>query len=337
MSSMNDVVFYILKSSICLTLFYAVYKLCLSSETFYRINRIVLLCMYALALSIPLLKMPIDYPIDVHRYVAGVEHVFVVEDEGKTGVVTGMLGWKMLCLIYILGVSFFIFRDLYSIVCLWLLLQKGLWSRWNDGSKLIVLRQVVAPFSWMGCIVISERDLEENGEIILIHEAAHAKYHHSIDLFFSELFLAVHWFNPIAWLMKKELQRVHEYQADEAVLSRGVNAKMYQLLLIKRTIGERHFNALTCGFDHGKLKNRIMMMLKKKSNPLSVLKCLYMVPVIVISMFLLGCAQETDREIRNGEVFLPIVMGGKEFAVKKSIIIDLDGRRVPVILELGRK
>ena len=337
MSSMNDVVFYILKSSICLTLFYAVYKLCLSSETFYRINRIVLLCMYVLALSIPLLKMPIDYPIDMHRCVVGVEHIFVVEDEGKTGVVTRMFGWKMLCLIYILGVSFFIFRDLYSIVRLCLLLQKGRWGRRNDGCKLIVLRQVIAPFSWMGYIVISERDLEEDGEIILIHEAAHVNYHHGIDLFFSELFLVVHWFNPIAWLMKKELQRVHEYQVDEAVLSWGVNAKMYQLLLIKRTIGERHFNALTSGFDHSKLKNRIMMMLKKKSNPLSMLKCLYMIPVVAVSMFLLDCSQETDRRMHDEEVFLPIVMGGKEFAVKKSITIDLDGRRVPVILELGRK
>lgn len=335
---MHAFIFYILKSSLCFTLFYLFFKFCLSSETFYKVNRVMVLCMYVLAIMIPSLSITID-PLGVQERVVEIENLLVGTNGIGMDEVRIQSGWSVMLGIYILGVFFLIVRNLFSFVCLWRLLRQGSTVRRYDGCKLVVHQQTEAPFSFLGRVVVSEMDLDEHGEIILIHEAAHVKYNHHIDLFLSELFLVFNWFNPFAWLMKKELQRIHEYQADERVLSRGIDAKMYQLLLVRRMVGERRFRALTCGFVHGNLKSRVMMMLRKKSNPLDVLKCFYVLPLVVVCMLLFSCSHDRETVLRtNDEVsFLPIVMGGKEFTVKNSVIMDLNRLKIPVILELGSK
>lgn len=92
----------------------------------------------------------------------------------------------------------------------------------------------IAPFSWMGYIVISRKDLEENGREILIHELAHIHNRHSWDLLVADVCIFFQWFNPASWLLKQELQNIHEFEADETVIKEGVDAKQYQLLLIKK-------------------------------------------------------------------------------------------------------
>lgn len=86
----------------------------------------------------------------------------------------------------------------------------------------------------MGYIVISRKDLEENGREILIHELAHIHNRHSWDLLAADVCIFFQWFNPASWLLKQELQNIHEFEADETVIKEGVDAKQYQLLLIKK-------------------------------------------------------------------------------------------------------
>ena len=143
--------------------------------------------------------------------------------------------------------------------------------------------RAIAPFSWMIYIVISREDLEENGREILIHEAAHIRNCHSWDLLIADICIFFQWFNPGAWLLKQELQNIHEYEADETVINEGVNAKEYQLLLIKKAVGTRLYS-MANSFNHSKLKKRITMMLKEKSNPWARLKYLYVLPLAAIAV-----------------------------------------------------
>ena len=147
----------------------------------------------------------------------------------------------------------------------------------------MVHNQEIAPFSWMKYIVISRKDLEENGREILIHEMAHIHHRHSVDLVVADICIFFQWFNPGAWLLKQELQNVHEYEADETVINEGVNAKEYQLLLIKKAVGTRLYS-MANSFNHSKLKKRITMMLKEKSNPWARLKYLYVLPLAAIAV-----------------------------------------------------
>ena len=151
----------------------------------------------------------------------------------------------------------------------------------KERVTLIVHNCDIAPFSWMGYIVISRKDLEENGREILIHELAHIHNRHSWDLLVADVCIFFQWFNPASWLLKQELQNIHEFEADETVIKEGVDAKQYQLLLIKKAVGTRLYS-MANSFNHSKLKKRITMMLKEKSSPWARLKYLYVLSLIHI-------------------------------------------------------
>ena len=153
-----------------------------------------------------------------------------------------------------------------------------------DGIHLILTDQPVVPFSWMRTIVISRKDFEESGIEIMTHEMAHIKARHSIDLLISEICILFHWFNPSVWLLRQELQNIHEYEADESVLNQGVDAKRYQLLLIKKAVGAQRFTSMANSFNHSSLKKRIAMMLKQKSSPWARLKYLYVLPLAALTV-----------------------------------------------------
>ena len=207
-------------------------------------------------------------------------------------------------LVYLAGILLFALRNGYSLLKLGGLLKSGRkenLSKYIDGGEkvtLIVHDRDIAPFSWMKCIVISEKDLDENGREILIHELAHIQNRHSWDLLVADICIFFQWFNPASWLLKQELQNIHEYEADETVIEKGVDAKQYQLLLIKKAVGTRLYS-MANSFNHSKLKKRITMMLKEKSNPWAKLKYLYILPVaaIAVTAFARPEISETAEEI----------------------------------------
>ena len=197
---------------------------------------------------------------------------------------TSAISWvQIVLLVYLAGILFLACRNIYSLICLFRLIHSGKHEKLEKGVTLVVHNQEIAPFSWMKYIVISRKDLEENGREILIHEMAHIHHRHSVDLLVADICIFFQWFNPGAWLLKQELQNVHEYEADETVINEGVNAKEYQLLLIKKAVGTRLYS-MANSFNHSKLKKRITMMLKEKSNPWARLKYLYVLPLAAIAV-----------------------------------------------------
>lgn len=119
---------------------------------------------------------------------------------------------------------------------------------------LVIPQQPTASFSWGKYIVISAADYSQQSEEILLHEMMHLRNHHTLDLLFMQIFLLVYWFNPVVWLLKRELQEVHEFEADNGVINTGIDATKYQLLLVKKAVGTRLYS-MANGFNHSKLKN----------------------------------------------------------------------------------
>lgn len=296
---------YILKSSVCLALFYLFYRVLLSKETFHRLNRIALLGLILFSMTIPLFKV-ITEPVVVQRPVQNLEYlVQMVQEQSNTEAPADYtIGLQGLFLIYISGVAFFFIQYLYSICYIGGLIRKGEKKLLPDGITLVLSDRQVSPFNWMKYIVISRQDMEKREDVILSHEMAHLKAYHSIDLFIAELCVVVQWFNPAAWLLKQELQNVHEYEADESVLNRGVDARKYQLLLIGRAVGSQRFTSIVNGFDHSKLKKRITMMLKRKSTPWAQIKYLYVLPLATLAIVAFArpeISQELEK-ISNVEI-----------------------------------
>ena len=273
---------YSLKVALCLTAFYLVYKLLLSRETFFGFNRAVLLGMAGVSLLLPLLHFTVGSapePVGGFVIVEDIVMQAVAADAPKFSVTAA----QMCFAIYIVGVAFFACREAWSLLCLRRMIRGGRVAECADGVKTVVAKGDVSPFSWMGNIVISEKDYRDRPEYILLHERAHIAGRHSWDILLCDMLIVFQWFNPAAWLLKAELQSVHEYEADRRVLSSGVNASEYQLLLIRKAVGDKLFS-MANNLTQSSLKKRITMMLKKKSNPWSRARMLAAVPVAAVAV-----------------------------------------------------
>lgn len=232
---------YSLKVALCLIAFYLIYKLLLSRETFFSFNRAVLLAIMGLSLLLPLAHVSMSAPTVGAGGFVVVEDIIVravaadTEDFVLTAAQTAFL-------IYILGVAFFAVRWVLSLVSLYRLIRSGRVVSSADGIRTIVVSREVSPFSWLGNIVISESDYANSPDCILRHERAHVAAHHSVDIMLCDALIVFQWFNPAAWLLKTEMQNLHEYEADRAVLTSGVDAAGYQLLLIRKAVGDKLFS-----------------------------------------------------------------------------------------------
>ncbi|MDM8309635.1 M56 family metallopeptidase [Phocaeicola barnesiae] len=283
---MGTFLVYILKSSLCLALFYLFYRLLLSKETFHRFNRIALLGVMLISCLLPLVRVTVDRATVVNTSVMLVEEDMLMYPWEMQTVVQeeAAFPWReWLVAVYFLGILFFLLRNFLSLGYVFYLIRHSRCQRMENGICLVVHQEGFAPFSWMKYIVISQTDLDENGTDILIHEEAHIRNRHSLDLLLVELCVWLQWFNPAAWLLKQELQNVHEYEADEAVLRRGIDAKRYQMLLIKKAVGARLYS-IANSFNHSSLKKRITMMIRKKSNPWARAKYLYVLPLAAVTV-----------------------------------------------------
>ncbi len=306
---------YLMKSVLCLALFYPFYMVLLSRETFHRFNRMALISILVASAVIPACRITTEEPMLLSQLYQRWEH-WLTGQEVETATAVANVDWAdmnfaampiaddtlevapafslsnflsehwgdLLFLLYVAGILFLIGRHIASLVRLFGLLRQGKMQRLDNVTLLYLHQQAdIAPFSWMKYIVISEADYRENGRQIVAHEQAHISNRHSWDLLLVELCLLAQWFNPAAWLLRQELQNIHEYEADDTVLRRGINAKEYQLLIIKKAVGARLYS-LANSLNHSSLKKRLTMMMKEKSHPWARLKYLYVLPLAAISM-----------------------------------------------------
>ena len=284
---MGTFLVYILKSAVCLAMFYLFYRLLLSKETFHRFNRMALLGVMLLSCLLPLVKVTVEQASPVNAQVMSMEDLLLMYQWNSEAVVeegSRPFHWQEgLVLVYFVGLFFVIVRHLWSLGRMLYLIRHSRCERLYNGIRLVVHRRKLAPFSWMRYIVISETDLKESGHHILVHEMAHIHHRHSWDLLLTEACAWLQWFNPAIWLLKQELQNIHEYEADEEVLRQGINAKEYQMLLIKKAVGARLYS-IANSFNHSSLKKRITMMIRKKSNPWARAKYLYVLPLAAVTV-----------------------------------------------------
>ena len=243
---------YILKSSVCLAVFYLFYRLLLSRETFHRFNRVALLSILLLSCLLPLVEVTVEKQTEVHQTMMTLEQWLMLADMMNTTNVAELqieevtVTWiQVALLVYLAGILLFAFRNGYSLLKLGNLLRSGRkedLSKYTDGGEkvtLIVHDHDIAPFSWMKYIVISQKDLDENGREILIHELAHIQNRHSWDLLVADICIFFQWFNPASWLLKQELQNIHEYEADETVIEKDTVVEIERIEGVKLIVKKK--------------------------------------------------------------------------------------------------
>lgn len=280
---------YSLKVAFCLIAFYLVFKLLLSKETFHTFNRWVLLLVMVVSILLPWLKVTTAEPTAIAEGMISLESIIASAEVVNDDTPEGLSAIQLLFIIYIIGIAVFFLREVVSVVRLYRLIRRGTPLTAEQagvsqhGVRVVVMKNEIAPFSWFRHVVLSEKDFRENPREILTHELAHIRLGHSWDVAVCNLLIIFQWWNPAAWLLKRELQNVHEFEADEAVINRGVDAKQYQLLLIRKSVGERLFS-MANNLNHQSLKKRITMMTTKKSSPWQKAKVLVALPMAALAV-----------------------------------------------------
>ena len=286
---MENWITYIAECALCLALLYLPFWGLLRKDTFFQFNRFVLLAITVLSFILPWINIP-----EITSQLAPSETISIQLEEinvmisGK--VLSENISWKtILAIIYLLGAVTCLLYKMIDLVRLIRFIPRGcLWVHTENGIHIHCHAHDVVPFSWMNHIVISEKDYEENGQNILLHEQAHIACGHSWDILWLSFVEVLQWFNPLVWMLSKEIQDIHEYEADLTVLRKGINARDYQLLIIQKVVGSGSYTFAN-NFNHSSLKKRITMMIKEKSNPWARLKYLYILPIAAICM--IACTQ----------------------------------------------
>ena len=263
------------KVAVALAVFYMFYRLLLKKETFHRLNRVVLVGMVVASFLLPLCVITIHKPMEM------APEVYVEQLELGGAVSAPAQAWwpTALAILYFAGVAFVLGRVIVSILSIVRIVRQGQLIREEDGCKIIVTEREIDPFSWMRDIVLQRKDWEGQHDSIITHEKAHIAYGHSAELLLVDILSAFQWFNPAIWMLRMDLQELHEYEADDAVLRSGANLKDYQYLLIRKAVSKSGYSVAN-SFNHSILKNRITMMSKTKSPLMRGLRVLWLIPLM---------------------------------------------------------
>jgi len=276
---------YDLKVAALIAVFYMFYRLLLSRETLHRMNRVVLLTMAVASFVLPLCVITIHHTVVVPQattsVMAGLPMMAVIESEPLLPL------WQQAAIgVFFTGLAVTLGYVLWSVGQVVRLVRRSEHHRQADGTVVCVTDKDVSPFSFCNYIVLNRHDYESLDPAIMAHERGHIRLHHSADVLLVDTLTALQWFNPAMWMLRQDLRAIHEYEADAAVLSQGINMRQYQYLLIQKAVATCGYSVAN-GITHSTLKNRINMMLThKKTNRASWLKLLAMLPIVGVALAL---------------------------------------------------
>lgn len=279
---------YSIISSIILIFGYLAFRFFLAGQCQHSFNRKMLLLIYACSLLIPIavlasiLHNPPNIASDLSTI--GIEvisnNTSPDQNANSSEVISSFPISSLLQIIYVLGAVIAMCYFLYGVASLWQLVKKGQPQEFENFTIVLVDDTYrLSPFTWEQSIVMRKSDFEEDGDMILIHEHAHLRLHHWVDLVLAYLAICLQWYNPAAWAMRRDLKMLHEYQADEAVKDTGVNLKDYQMLLLEKAVGTG-YQSFANNLNQSNLKKRITMMYKKKTSTKRRLFSLALIPAI---------------------------------------------------------
>ena len=347
---------YVIKAAITLALLYSCFFLFLSKETFHRFNRCMLVGIMLVSLVMPMFHFTTEHPTTLNEEVYQMQNY--IEHDTAPIIVTaqqaqGITWIQALTWIYMAGVVLMLILTLVQATSLIRFMSSGVRHTDTQGNTVILHNNDVPPFSIFRYIVMSVKDYESSRQYILTHEQEHIRLGHTYDLLLLQGMKTLMWFNPFIWFLSRDLKAVHEYEADQAVINQGIDAKSYQQLLVMKVVGNR-LQPFTNNLNHGSLKKRIVMMYQKPSNRWLMLKALCAIPVAALTINTFATPIETDPvedmvktlETTNVPAFnevketLPSPKTAEEASEEKPFAITTDSNNIddnPLILINGHE
>ena len=317
-------IIYILRWAICLTLLYSLFRVVLSRETLHSFNRLILLSVMTLSMLLPICQMEFFGGNKIANSVNRVETV--ITDSVQNARISSPIAtvgsqtpaksrmsttspsnywWiRILVFVYVGGLLVCWLRYMVAFASLLLLILRGKRMSSPDIPSyihVIACRGIKSPCSWMHWIIVNPDDINETMRPVLIHEMAHVRLRHSWDMLFCELTSRMLWFLPFAWMLRRDMKAIHEYQADRYVLRSGIDDESYQMLLIHKAVG-RQLSPVACSFNQSAVKKRLVMMCRRPSRRIAMLKAIYLLPLILFALIAFAkptIVKNVDNVIKN--------------------------------------
>ena len=298
---MIHLIIYLAEASICLSLLYLCYVLFINHDTFYKLKRYFL--MFSLAASIIIPQLPASHlskefeqkilpvntvSVDNSSYIDTFTNVVFGNNPVRLEVISkspySNLFTVLFLLIYLAGITILLFRfanNLYQILRLVRLNNKEPYGRFT----IVHHHDDLPTFSFLRYIFVNSNNLDSADlNVVLQHEETHIRQWHSADIIFIELCKIAFWFNPVIWIMKRSIIKVHECQADGYLINhKNHNVLSYQTLLLKQYLSNINIE-LAHPFNYSLIKFRIKMMTKTKSGKWAKMKILFALPIVIFSL-----------------------------------------------------
>ena len=275
---MGPLAAYSIKTAILLSILSAIYALTLRRMNDASLRRITLLSICVASMTVPLLQFFSAGEEPVVKVMPIPAQSSSIIEGGSIPVIYTVIAWVVTA-----GIAASAIITLFGLARIMLLRSSTVY---RNGQPIKVLKgKSLSPFCFCGYIYVSEEDFEKLPEMAIAHENSHIRHLHFIDLLIGRVILILQWWNPIAWLFCKEMQRVHEYQADCDVLRAGYDCKEYQYMLLNRSIGGVN-TGLVNGLRHSELKKRLKMLNRDLSGKEKRLALLMAVPCALIALSL---------------------------------------------------
>ncbi|MBO4498845.1 MAG: leucine-rich repeat protein [Bacteroidaceae bacterium] len=308
----TQVLLFLGKAALLTVAFVIMYRLLLRRETFHGLKRGALMLSLVLSYVLPLTvitvhrdvrmspvaeSVPITQPVvnasQVELFSPAIEASVPAPVMAETQSITiqapavnkDITDILLTCLLaaYLAGLIVMLTLRVISILKVASIVRNGKTVERGSGYKIVVTTKNVSPFSWLGTIVLSEKEYDNIERNVLKHEKAHIAHGHPTELMLLDLMSLFQWFNPAVWVLRRDLCLVHEQQADADVINSVSDARSYQYMLLNQSQGGLAFNIIAC-FNGNGVESRIDMMNRKRSAKRQILRFLYIPLLMCISL-----------------------------------------------------
>ena len=307
---------YLIKWALALTLLYSLYGLTLRRETFHTLNRAVLLIILVVSAVLPLFHIPLGHETWLSQGFERLENALAADSAPDETFLSGQstqirrlhdddaaiaqssscnrtitivqsanpssFPWTTTFIgAYILATSTFWLVYLRSLIGVVRLIRRSSLIEERVGVRILSCPELKNSCSCMRWVLLANED--GSTPSILTHELAHVRLGHSWDKLLCELTCRTLWFLPFAWMLREDMNDVHEFEADRAVLRTGIDIRAYNQLLILKAV-RPGLQPVVNAFNQSRIKKRITMMFKPKSNKWRAAKVLYLLPVMALTL-----------------------------------------------------
>lgn len=308
---MLTIAYYFLQVVLCSGMMMGYYWLVLRNKRFHQYNRFYLLAIALLSWIVPLIKIRWNSTSAISQEPQVMQFLSVVADNNsqiEQAIYTKGFEWDWNYLVigmYAVVSLVLLLGMIRSLIRLYRLLQHH--SCKNVGDVYLILTQAKGtPFSFFRYIFWNEEiDIRsESGKQILQHELTHVQQKHSFDKLFIQAMLIAGWFNPFFWLLRKEMDMIHEFIADKKAVNNGDTASLAQMLLTAAYPQQKF--SLTHPFFFSPIKRRLQMLTNNKNPRFSYIRRLVVLPLLAIVVVLFAFRNKDQRE--NTTLSLSTVM-----------------------------